>query len=489
MDFTIDYTDALSLARQRPEERFCREVVGMPQQLRANWVANPDDLEEVQHADDPEDCEVFLMRDDDEQLRAFKVGSTPEARSFRYLHATVLHDPDALKMIISRALRKTNDLRADEGDPKAACLFVCDDIAHSQRVAAIVAELTKVEPVVVNSDVSVSVKLIEKFRESSAAAIVSVGMISEGVDIPRLRVACILSNIKSELRWRQIIGRVMRCHTPVCTQESWPYGNPDRTYHSEQPDINAWIYFPADPVQWAYHARMERMVLSSIRDGKEGAPRVARCQCDLEPDCRAEVKLTNGRRDEDCLEGHCQCRQSDPPQGPEIEFEEANPIGASSREGEHFGQGEVELADAFVVQNPEAAMMPRATIMKWAVEGTIVLKQGLDRVPTPKAVKDKLVSQVLARQGEVESAVKDCMGPQNLSGLRQLKVIPVGLRVLVKKQSGQKQENPSLLDVGGLRESLTRWDELLDRIENDPGAAETLVPKIISLGQGVQSDE
>jgi hypothetical protein len=85
--------------------------------------------------------------------------------------------------------------------------------------------------------------------------------------------------------------------------------------------------------------------------------------------------------------------------------------------------------------------------------------------------------------------VQDCIGPQDLSGLQQLQAISVGLRVLVKKQTGQKQENPSLLDVSGLRNSLTRWDELLDRIQNDAAAVGTLVPKIIRLGQKVQADE
>ena len=35
-------------------------------------------------------------------------------------------------------------------------------------------------------------------------------MISEGTDIPRLRVCCHLSRIRTELRYRQVLGRILR---------------------------------------------------------------------------------------------------------------------------------------------------------------------------------------------------------------------------------------------------------------------------------------
>ena len=35
-------------------------------------------------------------------------------------------------------------------------------------------------------------------------------MISEGVDIPRLQVCCHLSDIKTELYFRQVLGRIVR---------------------------------------------------------------------------------------------------------------------------------------------------------------------------------------------------------------------------------------------------------------------------------------
>lgn len=47
-------------------------------------------------------------------------------------------------------------------------------------------------------------------------------MVSEGTDIPRLQVCCHLSNIKTELYFRQILGRILRT-TSSRNQEAWLY--------------------------------------------------------------------------------------------------------------------------------------------------------------------------------------------------------------------------------------------------------------------------
>ena len=51
---------------------------------------------------------------------------------------------------------------------------------------------------------------LEAFRQSSTAWIVAVGMVAEGVDIPRLRVGCYLSHIRTEQHFRQVLGRIIR---------------------------------------------------------------------------------------------------------------------------------------------------------------------------------------------------------------------------------------------------------------------------------------
>lgn len=53
-------------------------------------------------------------------------------------------------------------------------------------------------------------QVINAFRESNCRWIVAVGMISEGTDIPRLQVCCYLSRIRTELHYRQVLGRILR---------------------------------------------------------------------------------------------------------------------------------------------------------------------------------------------------------------------------------------------------------------------------------------
>lgn len=56
--------------------------------------------------------------------------------------------------------------------------------------------------------------------QSNTEWIVSVGMISEGTDIPRLQVCCHLSSVKTELYFRQVLGRILRVNESE-NQEAW----------------------------------------------------------------------------------------------------------------------------------------------------------------------------------------------------------------------------------------------------------------------------
>jgi type I site-specific restriction endonuclease len=51
---------------------------------------------------------------------------------------------------------------------------------------------------------------------------ISVGMISEGTNIPRLQVCCHLTNIKTEMHYRQILGRILRITNSI-NQEAFMY--------------------------------------------------------------------------------------------------------------------------------------------------------------------------------------------------------------------------------------------------------------------------
>jgi superfamily II DNA or RNA helicase len=106
-------------------------------------------------------------------------------------------------------------LRAS-GDGDAAGLVVCVDCEHADSVASHMSKhLLGRRPVVACSRTYDAndpdpARAIEQFERSHDPWIVAVNMISEGVDIRRLRVVVYLTNRMTLMSFRQIVGRVVR---------------------------------------------------------------------------------------------------------------------------------------------------------------------------------------------------------------------------------------------------------------------------------------
>jgi superfamily II DNA or RNA helicase len=102
------------------------------------------------------------------------------------------------------------------GDSDAAGLVVCIDCDHAAQVADhMTAHVTGLRPVVACSRLHDEndpepANALRYFRGSHDPWIVAVNMVSEGVDIPRLRVVVYLTNRMTLLAFRQIVGRVVR---------------------------------------------------------------------------------------------------------------------------------------------------------------------------------------------------------------------------------------------------------------------------------------
>lgn len=105
--------------------------------------------------------------------------------------------------------------RSDQRYANAGALFVCQT-GHGMKgkkvdeFAKTVERITGIRPTVVKHDDEDSVDKIEAFREGNDPYIVAVNMISEGVDIPRLRLVAFCRYTDSEMLFRQIVGRVLR---------------------------------------------------------------------------------------------------------------------------------------------------------------------------------------------------------------------------------------------------------------------------------------
>ncbi|HUG87110.1 MAG TPA: DEAD/DEAH box helicase [Euzebya sp.] len=113
-----------------------------------------------------------------------------------------------LPQVLLRANRVLVRLR--QSHPTAGALAIAMDTEHARGVARLLRQRCGVEAVVATSEDPDASAAIAAFATSSAPWIVAVRMISEGVDIPRLRVGVYATTTSTELFFRQAIGRLVR---------------------------------------------------------------------------------------------------------------------------------------------------------------------------------------------------------------------------------------------------------------------------------------
>lgn len=129
----------------------------------------------------------------------------------------LLRHDDVINPILDLGCSKLNELRQNK--PDAAGLVVATDIEHAQQVALALEAMGEECRIVTNKTPDAQ-QVINAFRSSACRWIVAVGMISEGTDIPRLQVCCYLSRIRTELYYRQVLGRVLR-RTGELDHQAW----------------------------------------------------------------------------------------------------------------------------------------------------------------------------------------------------------------------------------------------------------------------------
>lgn len=111
--------------------------------------------------------------------------------------------------MIACASEKLDDIRLDL--PEAGGLVIAPDIRMAEYFASLIERVEGERPMVVHSNVPNPDRRIDAFRATGKLRwLVAVGMVSEGVDIQRLRVLVYLPNAMTELAFRQAVGRVVR---------------------------------------------------------------------------------------------------------------------------------------------------------------------------------------------------------------------------------------------------------------------------------------
>ncbi len=113
-----------------------------------------------------------------------------------------------LPTVMARAHQQLLSIRKDHSD--AAGLVIATDHEHARGIADVIRRRHGVEPVVVLSDDPTASDRIAAFARSDDLWIVAVRMVSEGVDIPRLRVGVFATTTTTAMFFRQSVGRIAR---------------------------------------------------------------------------------------------------------------------------------------------------------------------------------------------------------------------------------------------------------------------------------------
>jgi superfamily II DNA or RNA helicase len=177
-DYTYGYPQALV-------DRVCRPITFLPYDGEMEWVSDG----RLRSAD------FDLVLPAAEAARRLRTALSPDGEWM----GEVLRDGDA----------RLSEVRAD-GHPDAGGLVIASDQEHARAIAARLGPIAGEQPELVMSDEPGASRRIADFASSNRRWLVSVLMVSEGVDIPRLRVGVYATAARTELFFRQVVGRFIR---------------------------------------------------------------------------------------------------------------------------------------------------------------------------------------------------------------------------------------------------------------------------------------
>ncbi|MCJ8318574.1 MAG: DEAD/DEAH box helicase family protein [Colwellia sp.] len=152
-------------------------------------------------------------------------------------YSEVVTNESVIENLFHQANSKLDNIRTT--NLNAGGLIVACSISHAWQIQLVLRQTFGQTALVVTSDEDTPNDLITSFRYNQDKWIISVGMISEGTNIPRLQVCCYLSNVKTEMYYRQVLGRILRI-TNSSNQE-------------------AFLFMPAAPelVEYAYRVAQD----------------------------------------------------------------------------------------------------------------------------------------------------------------------------------------------------------------------------------------
>jgi superfamily II DNA or RNA helicase len=135
-------------------------------------------------------------------------------------------DGEWLPTVLRDAVARLTEVRRIQ--PDAGGLVIAMDQEHAKGIALLLRREMGAQATVVTSDDPDASAKISAFAAGRDPWLVAVRMVSEGVDIPRLRVGVYATTVTTDLFFRQAVGRFVR----------WVPGVKDQ---------RAWLFLPDDP--------------------------------------------------------------------------------------------------------------------------------------------------------------------------------------------------------------------------------------------------
>jgi superfamily II DNA or RNA helicase len=166
------------------------------------------------------------------------------ALSNQRLRTALSLEGEWLPTVLRDACERLRGLRRRQGS--AGGLVIATDQEHARHIAELLAWRLNVTASVVTSDDPSASARIAAFAGDSSEWLVAVRMVSEGVDIPRLRVGVYATPTTTDLFFRQAVGRLVR----------WVPGAGDQ---------RAWLYLPDDPRLRTWAAQLASQRRHSLR--------------------------------------------------------------------------------------------------------------------------------------------------------------------------------------------------------------------------------
>lgn len=238
-------------------------------------------------------------------LNFYRLACTPQFEADK--HTPLANGYQAT--MVDYAAEKLTELR--HRMPNAGGLVIAPSIEMADYFVRLITAIEGEAPLLVHSQLPNADAKIKAFKNTDRRWLVSVAMVSEGVDIPRLRVLVYLPHATTELSFRQAIGRVVRTS-----------GHDD--------DTRAYVVMPSFETFEMYARRIEEEMAPSVRFAQM-IPKTKRCpscahECELGaktcPSCEHEFPVRSARL-KSCAEcgalnsaGASSCVQCNHPMGP-----------------------------------------------------------------------------------------------------------------------------------------------------------------------------